>query len=100
MGRLLIALLMTANVYAYEPSHERQEVLRNMLKHDCGACHGLTRKGGLGPSLLPEALADKSDAFLVETIQEGRKGTPMPPWKTFITEQEAWWLIEDVLKRK
>jgi cytochrome c55X len=99
MGRLLFALLITANAYASEPSQERQQVLRNMLKHDCGACHGLTRQGGLGPSLLPEALADKSDALLVRTIQEGRQGTAMPPWKMFITENESLWLIEEFFRQ-
>ena len=99
MGRLLFALLITANAYANEPSQERQKVLRNMLKHDCGACHGLTRQGGLGPSLLPDALADKSDALLVQTIQEGRKGTPMPPWKMLITEQESLWLIKEYFRQ-
>jgi len=69
-----------------------------MLAHDCGSCHGLTLKGGLGPSLLPEALLNKSDEFLVSTILEGRKGTAMPPWKPFITEQEALWIVQKLLK--
>lgn len=99
MGKLLFFFLMSVNAYAYEPSRERQDELRNMLKHDCGACHGLTLKGGLGPSLLPDALADKSNAWLVKTIQKGVQDTPMPPWKMLITEQETLWLIENELKR-
>jgi len=79
-----------------EPSRERQATLRNMLKHDCGACHGLTLKGGLGPALLPENLATLSDDFLVKTIQNGRKGTAMPPWKPFITEAETTWLVKQL----
>ena len=70
-----------------------------MLKHDCGACHGITRKGGLGPSLLPEALTDKDDDFLVETLQNGRQGTAMPPWKSIISQQESRWLIQ-ILKQQ
>jgi mono/diheme cytochrome c family protein len=27
----------------------RQAELLHLLKHDCGSCHGMTRKGGLGP---------------------------------------------------
>ncbi len=100
MGKLFFILLMSVNVDANELSRERQEELRNILKHDCGACHGVTRKGGLGVSLLPEALADKSNAWLVQTIQEGVKGTPMPPWKMLITEQETLWLVENILRRK
>ena len=62
-------------------------------------CHGLTLKGGLGPSLLAEALINKTDGFLVHTIREGRKGTAMPPWKPFMTEQETLWLVQKVLKQ-
>jgi len=90
---LCISLLTYTQALA-DPSHERQEILRNMLKHDCGACHGLTLKGGLGPALLPENLATLSDDFLVKTIQNGRKGTAMPPWKPFITETETTWLVK------
>ncbi len=78
---------------AAEPSPDRQTALRNLLNHDCGACHGLTLKGGLGPSLLPEALAGKPDEFLISTILNGRKGTAMPPWQPFMNRDEAAWLV-------
>jgi cytochrome c55X len=97
---MIFALFFSASVMAGEPSQERQKALQNKLEHDCGSCHGLTLKGGLGPSLLPEALADKTDAFLVQTILKGRKGTPMPPWEAFITEQEALWMVQKLLKKK
>lgn len=84
---------VASTAFAGAPSPERQTELRNLLKRDCGACHGLTLKGGMGPALLPEALAGKSDDFLAETILNGRKGTAMPPWKTFMTRDEAFWLI-------
>ena len=100
MRYMILALFFTTNVMAIEPSQERQKELRNKLDHDCGSCHGLTLKGGLGPSLLPEALADKTDEFLVQTILKGRKGTPMPPWEAFITEQEALWIVQKMLKKK
>ncbi len=102
MRYLIIALAFSASAMADKaidsPSLERQQELHNMLAHDCGSCHGLTLKGGLGPSLLPKALAGKSDQFLVHTILEGRKGTAMPPWKPFITEQEALWMVQKLLK--
>ena len=69
-----------------------------MLKHDCGSCHGLTLKGGLGPSLLARDLVNKPDDYLIETIQNGRKGTAMPPWKPFISETETRWLVQQLLK--
>lgn len=83
--------LQTALAAEFSPT--RQNELRNLLKNDCGACHGLTLKGGLGPALLPENLAGKPDEFLLATILNGRKGTAMPPWQPFITRNEALWLI-------
>lgn len=90
--RWLIALACSAAV-ADQPSPQRQQELLNLLKHDCGSCHGLPPKGGLGPSLMPEALADKSDQLLLDAIQKGRAGTAMPPWRTFLNEDESRWLI-------
>lgn len=77
-----------------EPAAERQKKLLHLLEQDCGSCHGLTMKGGLGPALLPQALADKPDDMLVDTILYGRPGTPMPPWSFEITPEEAQWLVE------
>ncbi len=97
MRKLLLLLMIFANVaFADQPSAARQATLRNMLKHDCGACHGMTLKGGLGPSLLPEAIKDKDDEFLVNTILNGRKDTAMPPWAKFISPAEARWLIKQI----
>lgn len=98
MKWLMMTLVFSASVIAEEPNVERQEELRNMLAHDCGSCHGLTLKGGLGPSLLANALTHKTDEFLVQTILGGRQGTAMPPWKPFMTQQEALWLVQKLLK--
>ena len=96
---LISALVFSNTAIANDPSPQRQQELQNMLNHDCGSCHGLTLKGGLGPSLLPDALKNKTDDFLVQTILEGRKGTAMPPWKPFMTEQETLWLVKKLLKQ-
>ena len=85
--------LIWANAVADVP-HERQGQLLYLLKHDCGSCHGMTLKGGLGPPLLPDAIANKSPELLVNTILYGRSGTPMGPWGPFLSEQEARWLVE------
>ena len=73
-------------------STERQTELIYLLKQDCGSCHGMTFKGGLGPALLPETLNGKPRELLVTTILEGRAGTAMPPWKTMLTRDEAEWI--------
>jgi cytochrome c55X len=101
---LLLLCLTTACIpstgLAAEPSPERQRELRNLLKNDCGACHGLTLQGGMGPALLPDNLAGKPDGFLVSTILNGRKGTAMPPWQTFMNHDEALWLVGFLRKGK
>lgn len=74
------------------PSPQRQQALLHLLKQDCGSCHGMTMKGGLGPALLPKTLQDKPTELLSITILFGRPGTAMPPWQAFLTEQEANWL--------
>jgi len=87
---LLIALPQTSRA---EPEAARQADLIYRLTQDCGSCHGMTLKGGLGPPLLPTTLADKSDDVLVEVILNGLPGTPMPPWAFEITPDEAAWLV-------
>ncbi len=70
--------------------------LTHIVKQDCGSCHGMTLKGGLGPALLAENLQQKSILFIQNTILYGRSGTAMPPWKTLLTEQEALWIAEQL----
>lgn len=76
----------------------RQKELVQLVLQDCGSCHGLTLKGGLGPPLTPEALAGKPPEWLRTTILDGRTGTPMPPWRPFLTEQEAGWVVESLMR--
>ena len=88
---------MGATVVA-APDTDRQAELLYLLKHDCGSCHGMTRKGGLGPPLLPENLNEKPQLMLVNTVLYGRPGTPMPPWLGELSEQDARWLVEAMLR--
>jgi len=80
------------------PDATRQAELLYLLKHDCGSCHGMTRKGGLGPPLLPETLNEKPQQLMVNTVLDGRPGTPMPPWRSELSELEAQWLVEAMLR--
>ncbi len=93
----LVPLALLALPVAAEVPPERQEALKNLVMHDCGSCHGLTRKGGLGSALLPEALADRSPEALAAIILDGVPGTAMPPWRPLLSEAEAAW-IADYLK--
>ena len=91
---LLACLALPA---AAEPSAVRQQELIHLVRQDCGACHGMTLKGGLGPALLPSALAGKPVEVLVATIIGGRPGTPMPPWQRFLTQDEAQWIVTNLM---
>ncbi len=72
----------------------RERELVRMVRQDCGSCHGMTLKGGLGPPLLPAALAGKPQESLVATVIHGRPGTAMPGWRPFVSDTEARWIVE------
>ena len=91
----LFALLPLA-AGAAEPPVERQAELIHLLRQDCGSCHGLTLKGGLGPPLLPASLDDRAADGIAQVILEGVKGTPMPPWKIELAPAEALWLARQL----
>lgn len=93
MKKFLFLLLVSGSCFAVEPSPERQIELRDLVKNDCGACHGLLLQGGLGSPLNPEDLVQKSDDYLIDTITNGRTGTAMPPWKPFLNQDEIVWLV-------
>lgn len=93
----VISSLLCAAAMAAQPTPERQAELRYLLVQDCGSCHGLTMKGGLGPALTPPALAGKPPEFLQYTIMYGRPGTAMPPWRGFLNADESRWLADRLL---
>ncbi len=91
---LLVVLLLSVFSVQAEIDHARRTELIELLKQDCGSCHGMTLKGGLGPALTPMALRGKTPQMLVDTILYGRPGTPMPPWSKFLAPEEARWLVD------
>jgi len=97
---LLISSNALAEVTTSKITEKRQQELQHLIKHDCGSCHGMTLKGGLGPSLLPESLKDKPDELLFITIREGRPGTPMPPWKSLLSAADVNWIVNYLRKNK
>ena len=80
------------------PAATRQAELLRLVRQDCGSCHGLQMEGGLGLPLTPRALADKPPEALVQTVLHGRRGTAMPPWSPFLSENEAGWVVEILLQ--
>jgi cytochrome c55X len=90
------ASLAPAALAGDAPEAARQAQLVSLVRQDCGSCHGMTLKGGLGPALTRDALRDKPPASLVATVLYGRPGTPMPPWREFISGVEAGWIVRQL----
>lgn len=89
---VLALAAMIAPAAAQDVSAERAAALSSLVRQDCGSCHGMTLKGGLGRPLLPDTLDDVDKAALAAVILDGIPGTPMPPWRGLITEGEALWI--------
>jgi cytochrome c55X len=99
IGAALVSALASASeARPAAPDPQRARELIHIVRQDCGSCHGLTLKGGLGPALTTEALADKPAEGLVATIMGGRPGTPMPPFSTIVTEPEAEWIVDQLMR--
>lgn len=71
-------------------AHEQR--LEHLLRHDCGSCHGMTMKGGLGPPLLPSNLKERNEDDIVQMILHGSPAKAMPAWAALLTTSEAQWI--------
>lgn len=91
-------MLVPLHAVADEIPHERQTSLLTLLHQECGSCHGLFLKGGLGPALRPEALQGQSAEQIALTIMQGRPGTAMPAWSRFLQADESLWLAHFLLQ--
>lgn len=68
--------------------------LANLVRQDCGSCHGLTLQGGLGKPLTSQHMRAWSREQLVGIILDGVPGTPMPPWRPLLSETDAEWIAD------
>lgn len=96
MRSLLAILLLASGTHAGEAPDPR--ALEHLVKQDCGSCHGLTLKGGLGPDIRPGALSHFDAESLSELVLDGVPGTAMPPWRPLMSKAEAIWIAEYLLK--
>lgn len=78
------------------PSAPDQDRLANLVIQDCGSCHGMTLKGGLGPPLRPGDLADLPVEAIAAIIREGVPNTAMPPWKPLLPPEEIHWISQQL----
>jgi cytochrome c55X len=91
-----LGVLAASLALGAEPPTERQAELIHLVRQDCGSCHGMTLRGGLGPALTRDALRDRPASTLVVTVLYGRPGTAMPPWRPFVSEEEAAWIVRQL----
>ena len=98
MLRLLILLMGLAAPAAADPPPADAARLEHLVIHDCGACHGMTLKGGLGPDIRAGTLAGASPEQLVAIILDGAPEAAMPPWRGLLSETEARWIAEYLLR--
>ncbi len=100
MKTLLISAALSAAfaTQAQVPTPERQQALVRIVRQDCGACHGMRLTGGLGPPLTRDALAERPLESLVETTLRGRPGTPMPGWRSLLSDADALWIAHRLLE--
>lgn len=60
-----------------------------VYQQQCAACHGKQGEGITAPALGNQSfLAYNKDDFIRYAIEEGRQGTPMPSFKTLLSQQD------------
>jgi cytochrome c55X len=95
---MAVALMIPCGAAPAAESAPDPDKLSALVRQDCGSCHGLTLKGGLGKALTADALAPWNSEQLIRVILDGVPGTPMPPWRALLSEPEARW-IANALKQ-
>jgi cytochrome c oxidase cbb3-type subunit 3 len=72
----------------------------DLFKHKCSMCHGAEGKGY--PQLKTPDFTDPkwqegiTDEQITETIKNGKKGTPMPPFAEKLKEEEIQALVAHI----
>lgn len=80
-----------------EVDRERARALSRLVRHDCGSCHGMTLRGGLGPALTPSALEGRSTESISWLIANGRPERAMPGWAPLLASPEIDWIARGLL---
>lgn len=88
----VMSAFMVMPLFADSKVTEHEQQLDHLLRHDCGSCHGMTMKGGLGPPLLPSSLRGRNEDDIVQMILHGSPEKAMPPWAELLTTSDARWI--------
>lgn len=97
-NRLALVVLIALASPAAALDEKRRAELTHLVRQDCGSCHGLTLRGGLGNPLVPETLRAAEAEDIAAVILDGVPGTPMPPWRGLLSRDEAIWIAERLRK--
>ncbi len=100
MPRSLATLILLAVLGPAPAAAQDARRLEHVLIQDCGSCHGLTMKGGLGKPLTRESLAHIEPESIASIILDGVSGTAMPPWRPLLTENDALWMANYLKTRQ
>jgi len=98
MRSFLLFLILATTASAGEVLSPRAAELRHLVEQDCGACHGMTRKGGLGPDIRAQTLEGRDAEGLAQIIKDGIPDTAMPPWGPLLADQDINWIAEYLLE--
>ncbi len=93
-----IATPMLCSASAESLSPRRANELERLVRQDCGSCHGMTLKGGLGPDIRAATLKGADPETIAQIILDGVPGTPMPPWRPLMSEDDALWIANYLLR--
>lgn len=94
----IVSCLLVITSFAVAEESSSPAALVNLVHQDCGACHGMTLKGGLGPDIRPQAVANFDTDTLSTLILDGIPHTAMPPWRPILSETDAKRIADYLLK--
>ena len=99
LSQCLLLALVGAFVLAV-PLRAQEADGAALFKQKCSMCHGADGKGFAAiktPDFTdPKWQAAITDDQIVETIKNGKKGTPMPPFKDKLKEEEIQALVKHI----
>ncbi|WP_298937588.1 cytochrome c [uncultured Ruegeria sp.] len=97
-GRAFLTTAVLVATSAFAADALDPNALKRLVHQDCGSCHGLSLKGGLGPDLRAETLDHYDAEVLTGVILDGIPDTAMPPWRPLISPEEAEWIARYLLE--
>ncbi len=97
VNKFILYISMAGAAVAGDTPPVDAPALERLIRQDCGSCHGLTLKGGLGPDIRAQALQHYDRDTLGAVIMDGIPGTPMPPWRPLLTRAEVEWMVTFLL---